>query len=144
MWESGEEGVWSLAAGRSESHHGGASVVDQSQDHAVQVDEEAEQVVAQFNHGLLHVGLELTPVVDLSGVEHAHVPHGNLHVPINVPGSYRQVEQEDEPVHGDEHEHGGETLTHHLWNHPLVEFGAACSGVDIITLQIRQSDNEVD
>lgn len=111
----------------------GSSVVDQSQDHAIQVDEEAEQVVPQFDHGLLHVGLELPSVVDLSGVKHAHVSHGNLHVPINVPGCYRQVEQEDEPVHGDQHQHGGETLAHHLWNYPFVQLGAAGSGVDVVT-----------
>lgn len=46
----------------------------------VQINEEAEQVVTQFNHGLLHVGLKLTSVVDLSGVKHAHVSHRNLHV----------------------------------------------------------------
>ncbi len=47
----------------------------------VQINEEAEQVVTQFDHGLLHVGLQLTSVVDLSGVKHAHVSHRNLHVP---------------------------------------------------------------
>lgn len=47
----------------------------------VQVNEEAEQVIAQLNHGLLHVGLELTPVVDLRGVKHAHVPHRDLYAP---------------------------------------------------------------
>lgn len=31
------------------------SIVDQGQNHAVQVDEEAEQVEAKFDHGLLHV-----------------------------------------------------------------------------------------
>lgn len=47
----------------------------------VQIDEEAEQVVAQFNHGLLHVRLEQTSVVDLRWVKHSHVPHRNLQVP---------------------------------------------------------------
>lgn len=47
----------------------------------VQIDEEAEQVVTQFNHGLLHVRLEQTPVVDLSRVKHSHVSHWNLQVP---------------------------------------------------------------
>lgn len=40
-------------------------------------------------------------------------------VPVDVPGCYWNVQQEDEPVHGDQHQHGGETLSHHLWNHPL-------------------------
>lgn len=40
-------------------------------------------------------------------------------VPINVPGCYRQVEEEDEPVHGDQHQHSGQTLANHLWNYPL-------------------------
>lgn len=47
----------------------------------VQINEEAEQMVAQLNHGLLHVGLELSSVVDLSGVKHTHVSHWNLNVP---------------------------------------------------------------
>lgn len=47
----------------------------------VQINEEAEQVVTQFNHGLLHVRLQLTAVVDLSGVKHAHVSHRYLHMP---------------------------------------------------------------
>lgn len=48
----------------------------------VQINEEAEKVVTQFNHSLLHVRLELTSVVDLSGVKHTHVSHWNLHVPV--------------------------------------------------------------
>lgn len=92
--------IWHV---RSESLLG-ASVIDQSQDHAVQINEKAEQVVTQFNHGLLHVGLKLTTVVDLSGVKHTHISHWNLHVPINVPGCYRQVDEEDEPVYGDQHQ----------------------------------------
>lgn len=40
-------------------------------------------------------------------------------IPVNVPGCYRQVEEEDEPVHRDQHEHGGKTLGNHLWNYPL-------------------------
>lgn len=110
----------------------GASVIDQSQDHAVQINEEAEQVVAQFNHGLFHVGLELTTVVDLSGVKHTHVSHRHLYVPVNVPDCYRQVEEEDEPVHGDKHQHGGETLSNHLWNNPFVELRAASSRIDVV------------
>lgn len=77
----------------------GVSVVDESQDHAVQVDEEAEQVVAQFDHGLLHVGLELTAIVDLCGVKHSQVPHRHLHVPVNIPDCDRKVEQKNKPVH---------------------------------------------
>lgn len=55
----------------------------------VQINEEAEQVVTQFDHGLLHVGLELTTVVNLSGIQHAHVSHRNLHVPAGI-GKYTQ------------------------------------------------------
>lgn len=98
----------------------GTSIIDKSQDHAVQINEKAEQVVTQFNHGFLHVGLELTSVMDLSWVKHPHISHWDLHVPINVPGCYRQVEEEDKPVHGDQHQHCGETLAHHLWNYPFV------------------------
>lgn len=47
----------------------------------VQVNEEAEEVISQLNHGLLHVGLELTPVVDLGGVKHTHVSHRDLYAP---------------------------------------------------------------
>lgn len=47
----------------------------------VQVNEKAEQVVAQLDHGLLHVRLELASVVDLGGVKHTHVAHRNLQVP---------------------------------------------------------------
>lgn len=79
------------------------SVVDESQDHAVQVDEEAQQVEAQFDHGFLHVGLELASVVDLCGIVHSHVPHGNLHVSVNAPRCHGEVEQEHKPVHGDQH-----------------------------------------
>lgn len=50
----------------------------------VQVNEEAEQMVAQFNHGLFHMRLELASVMDLCGVKHAHVPHRNLQVPADT------------------------------------------------------------
>lgn len=91
------------------------------------------------------------------------------HVPVDVPGCNRQVEEEDEPVHGYHHQDSGETLSNHLWNDPLnththtqsdqccdrsigmsqtdhlltyfVEFGAAGSSVDVITFQIGQSDD---
>lgn len=110
-----------------------ASVVDQSQDHAIQINEEAEQVVTQFNHRLLHVRLKLTPVVDLSRVKHTHVSHRHLHIPINVPRCYRQVEEEDEPAHGNQHQHSRETLADHLWNYPFVQLGAAGSSIDVVT-----------
>lgn len=47
----------------------------------VQVNEEAEEVISQLNHALLHVGLELTPVMNLGGIKHTHVPHRNLYAP---------------------------------------------------------------
>lgn len=57
-------------------------------------------------------------------IAHMHVWWTNwcwdwMGIPVNVPGCYRQVEEEDEPVHRDQHEHGGKTLGNHLWNHPL-------------------------
>ncbi len=83
---------------------------------------------AQFDHGFLHVGLEQASVVDLCGIVHSHVPHGNLHVsvhtrqgplagavylqcvrcdwaesPVNAPRCHGEVEQEHKPVHGDQH-----------------------------------------
>lgn len=47
----------------------------------VQVNEEAEEVISQLNHALLHVGLELTPVMNLGGIKHTHVSHRNLYAP---------------------------------------------------------------
>lgn len=114
----------------------GASVIDESQNHAVQVDEEAEQVVAQFDHGLLHVRLELTAIVDLCGVKHSHVPHRHLHVPVNIPDCDRKVEQKNEPVHGHQHQHRGQTLANHFWDDPFVEFGAAGSCIYVVTFEI--------
>lgn len=114
----------------------GPSVIDESQDHAVQVDEEAQQMVAQFDHGLLHVGLELAAIVDLCGVKYSHVPHRHFHVPVNIPGCNRKVEQKNEPVHRHQHQHRGETLADHLWDHPFVEFGAAGSCIDVVTFEI--------
>lgn len=50
----------------------------------VQVNEEAEQMVSQFNHSLFHMRLKLASVMDLCGVQHAHVPHWNLQVPADT------------------------------------------------------------
>lgn len=47
----------------------------------VQVNEEAEEVISQLNHALLHVGFELTPVMNLGGIKHTHVSHRNLYAP---------------------------------------------------------------
>ena len=47
----------------------------------VQIDEEAEQVEAEFNHRLLHVGLQLPPVVDLSRVKDPHITQWYLNIP---------------------------------------------------------------
>ena len=44
----------------------------------VQINEEAEQVEAEFNHRLLHVGLQLPPVVDLSRVKDPILPNGTF------------------------------------------------------------------
>lgn len=38
-------------------------------------------MISQLNHGLLHVGLELTPVMNLSGVKNTHVSHRDLYAP---------------------------------------------------------------
>lgn len=124
-----EFGIWQLGLG----NFLGGSIVDQSQDHAVQINEEAEQMEAQFNHGLLHMGLKLPSVVDLSGVEHPHVTHRYLHVPVNIPGCYRQVEEENEPVHGHQHQHSRQALANQFWNYPFVQLGAASSRVYVVT-----------
>lgn len=42
-----------------------------------------------------------------------------MNIPINVPDGYGQVKKKDEPVHGDQHQHSGQTLANHLWNDPL-------------------------
>lgn len=48
---------------------------------------------------------------------HTHSSSGSNEIyswtlPVNVPGSNRQVEQEDEPVHGAQHQHRGHALSH--------------------------------
>lgn len=110
------------------------SVVDKCQDHAVQINKEAEQVEAELNHGLLHVGLQLPPVVDLRGVEDPHVTQWDLHIPVDVPRRYGQVEDEDEPVHGHHHQHCRQALANQLRDYPSVEFGAAGPGINVVTL----------
>lgn len=114
----------------------GHSIVDQCQDHTVQVDEETQQVEAEFDHGLFHVGLEQASVVYLSRVEDSHIARGDREVSVEIPGCNGQVEQQDEPVQGDQHQDRDHAMAHQLRQHPLVQLGAACPGVDIIAFQI--------
>lgn len=59
----------------------------------VQVNEEAEQMVSQFNHSLFHMRLKLASVMDLCGVQHTHVPHRNLQIPAETQTGGKNTQQ---------------------------------------------------
>lgn len=111
-------------------------VPDESDDHAVEVEEEHDQVEAKLDEGFLFVYVELPE--DLSRIKKMLVLENFL----GVPGQQRQVEQQGDPVTVDEEEKGQEGVDGGLGNDVRVQAVAEVDRVDVVTFQIRVHDGE--
>lgn len=114
----------------------GGFVSDKSNNHAVEVEEEHEQVEAKLEERFLLVNIELAE--DLSRIEEMSVVNNLL----DVPAKERQVENERDPVTVDEEEEGQETVHSSLGDDIGIESVAEVNGVNIITFQITVHNSE--
>lgn len=114
----------------------GGLVSDKSNNHAVEVEEEHEQVKAKLEERFLLVNIELAE--DLSRIEEMSVVDNLL----DVPAKERQVENERDPVTVDEEEEGQETVHSSLGDDIGIESVAEVNGVNVITFQITVHDSE--
>lgn len=114
----------------------GGLVSDKSNNHAVEVEEEHEQVKAKLEERFLLVNIELAE--DLSRIEEMSVVDNLL----DVPAKERQVENERDPVTVDEEEEGQETVHSSLGDDIGIESVAEVNGVNVITFQITVHNSE--
>jgi len=113
-------------------------VPDQSDNHAVQVEEEQHQVETKLGKRFLLMNIELPE--DLGGVEEMGVIDNLL----DVPGQERQVQDQRHPVSVDKEKEGQETMDGDFRDDVGVEAVAEVNRVDVIAFQIAVHDGEED
>lgn len=113
-------------------------VADQSNNHAVEVEEEHEQVEGELDEGFLFVYVELAE--DLGGVEQMGVVDDLL----DVPSEERQVENQRQPVTVDKEQEGEEAVDSGFGDNVGVKSVAEVDRVDVVALQITVHDSEED
>lgn len=107
----------------------------------VQVDKEEDKMLAETNQGGLHVGFKLASVVDLGRIEVVGVGQWFLHKLVDVPCDERRVQEEHDPVAGEQEKHARDGFENHLRYDELVELVAAGARVYVIALQVRDCDD---
>lgn len=111
---------------------------------AVEINEEEDQIVSHPNDWIPHVSLELTHAVDLRWVIHTKVPGWHFDILADEEGSEGQGGQEQVEVARQQENEGQQQVGSQLGDHPQIESVAALLGIEVITLQVWQSDYIVD
>lgn len=113
-------------------------VADEGDDHAVEVEEEHDEVEAELDERFLLVYVELSE--NLSGIQKVLV----LEDLLCVPCKQRQVEDQGEPVTVDEEQDSEESVDSSFRNNVGVEAVAEVDRVDVVAFQIAVHDGEED
>jgi len=114
----------------------GRVVLDESNDHAVEVEEEHDEVETKLEERLLLVDVELAE--DLGGVEKV----GVLEDLLRVPGQEREVQDQRQPVAVDQEQESEESVNGGFGDDVGVEAVAEVDRVDVVTLQITVHNRE--
>jgi len=113
-------------------------VADEGDDHAVEVEEEHDEVEAKLDEGFLLMDVELSE--NLGRVKEVLVLEDFL----CVPGKQRQVEDQGDPVPVDEEQNGDESVDGSFGDNVGVEAVAKVNRVDVVAFQIAVHDGEED
>lgn len=113
-------------------------VADKGDDHAVEVEEEHDQVEAELDERFLLMNVELSE--NLGRIQEMLVFEDLL----CVPGKERQVEEQGDPVTVHEEENGEESVDSSFGDDVGVEAVAEVDRVDVVAFQIAVHDGEED
>jgi len=113
-------------------------IADEGDNHAVEVEEEHEQVEAQFDEGFLLVHIELSE--DFRRVQKVLV----LKDLLSVPCQQRQIQDQCDPVSVDKEEEGQEGVYGGLGDDVCVQAVAQVNGVDVVAFQVAVHNGEED
>jgi len=111
-------------------------VTDESDNHAVEVEEKHDEVEAKLDEGFLLVDVQLPE--DLCRIEEVSV----LEDLLDVPDQQRQVEYQREPISVDKEEECQKSVHGGLGDDVGVEAVAEVDGVDVVAFQIAVHDGE--
>jgi hypothetical protein len=118
--------------------HLGALIADEGHNHAVEVEEEHDEVEAKLDEGFLLVDVQLAE--DLGSIQQVGVA-SNL---LDVPSEKRNVEQKRQPVAIDQEEERQKSVYSSLGDDVGVEAVAKVDGVDVVAFQITVHNREED
>jgi TPP-dependent indolepyruvate ferredoxin oxidoreductase alpha subunit len=113
-------------------------ITDQGNNHAVEVEEEHQEMEAELDEGFPLVDVELAE--NLSGVQKVLVVKDLL----SVVGEQRQVQDNRKPVAIDNEQEGQESMNSSLGDNVGVETVAEFDGVEVVTFQIAVHNGEKD
>jgi hypothetical protein len=113
-------------------------VPDQGDDHAVQVEEEQDEMKAELRKRFLLVNVQLPE--DLGRIKEMGVVHNLL----NIVPEEREVEYQRQPVSVDKEQERQESVDGDFRDDVGVEAVAEIDGVDVVTFQVAVHDGEED
>lgn len=113
-------------------------VPDEGDNHAVEVEEEENQVEAELGERFLLVNIKLPE--DLSRVKEVGVVNDLL----DVPSEERQVQDQRQPISVDEEQERHESMNGDFGENVGVEAVAEVDRVDVVTFQVAVHDGEED
>lgn len=113
-------------------------IADQSNNHAVKVEEEHQEAEAKLDERFLLVHIQLAE--DLSRIQEVLVVVNLL----SVEGQERQVQDDSEPVAVNDEEECKESVNGSLGDNVGVKTVAKVDRVDVVTLKITVHDREED
>jgi hypothetical protein len=103
-------------------------VPDKSNNHAVEVKEEHDQMEAELDERLLLVDVQLAE--DLGSIQQV----GVLEDLLDVPGEQRKVQDQSQPISVNEEEEGQETVYRSLGDDVGVQAVAEVDWVDVVAI----------
>lgn len=113
-------------------------VLNEGNDHAVEVEEEHDEVETELGEGFPLVYIQLAE--DLGGIQEMSVVNNLL----DVVAQERQVEDKRQPVSVDQEHESEESMDGGFGNDVGVEAVAEVDRVDVVTLEIAVHDSEED
>jgi len=115
---------------------------DQGVNHPVEIVEERQQVEGQLDPALSLAFVESVCIHDRGGIVQAGARHHRpVHVPVNVVGDQRSVEEDREPLPGYQEQQVEGDVQDVFWQDEWIERCALIDRILVVSFQLVKGDN---
>jgi len=110
--------------------------------HRVEVDEETDEMEGQLDQHGVHETFETTLIVDFGRIVHTNGAIRHIDELHDFEDEQRHVHDEEDPVEIDREQEQPNCVNDNFGKNERIQLVACTTRVDIVTLQIRQDDEE--